>query len=332
MPARDLPLLPTHQVEDITRRRLLAAMPTLVVLAAGISCGDHGDEASPASTTRTVETHLGPVNVPVRPERVVVFDRRGTLAYLLDLGITPIAAMSAPNIYGGASFHPLIEADVADIHQISSTDPDLEQVAALKPDLIIGYSGDALGRGYDTVSAIAPTVSIPIDFNNPEDELTMLGKVFGMEEKAATLIGDFEAEIAAVRPRLRSPGRVSIVLPMADGVRVYAASNLVGQIVTGLGGAIAPDVSRLNPDPSGNFTVLSFERVDAIDGDTIVILANLATDWMTYKQSLYEMPVFQILPAVKAGRIVEVESQAVFGTAGLRGQRQILEQLARAFA
>jgi ABC-type Fe3+-hydroxamate transport system substrate-binding protein len=162
--------------------------------------------------------------------------------------------------------------------------------------------------------------------------LTKLGKVFGMEDTAAQLIADFEAEIATTKAALRSPGRVSIILPLTDGSRVYAGTNLVGQIIAKLGGVITLKITRLNPDPSGDLAVVSFERVSEIDGDRIVILANLCADWVQFKNNLLAIPVFQSLLAVRNGRVVEVESQAVFGTAGPRGQRQILDALAKALA
>ena len=318
-------------IAALTRRRLIGSGLALGLLTA---CGGSPPTATVPATpsTRAIETPKGTVNVPTRPSRVVVFDRRGTLAYLLDLGIKPLAAMSAPSIYGGKDFHPLVAADAAGVTAISSTEPDLEQVAGLKPDLIVGFTGDGLDKVYDKLAAIAPTVAVAIDFNNPEEELCVLGQVFGVADKAGALIQGFKDDVAKTKATIRNPGRVSIVLATADGARVYGANNLVGQIVTGLGGTITPDVQALGPDPSGYFATISTERLAAIDGDTLVMLANLAPELRATHEKLLQQPLFQGLPAVKAGRVIEVETQAVFGTAGLRGQRDILATLAKAFA
>src|SRR5690606_2615702 len=112
-------------------------------------------------------------------------DRRGTLGYLLDLGVQPIAAMSAPQIYGGTQFHPLLDSDVEGIATLDASEPDLEQVASLNPDLIIGFTSDsAMEEAYARLSEIAPTVAVPINFNQPEEELAILGEVFGLQEQA----------------------------------------------------------------------------------------------------------------------------------------------------
>ena len=323
-----------------TRRHQIGAALLLPLVAAcgpadsGVGAPAGGTPgAGAAAARRTVSTPRGPVEVPDRPQRVVVFDRRGTLGYLLDLGVRPVASMTAPQIYGGKQFHPLLDPDVAGIATLSSTEPDLEQVAGLRPDLIVGYTGDAaMEKGYQQLSGIAPTVTAPIDFNNPEDELTFLGQVLGQETKAAGLREAFRGEVAAARARARNPGSVSIVLPVVNGVRIYSPGNLAGQIVQGLGGSVVPDISGLNPDAAGLLALISDEQVGVINGETILLLVNLAPELRADTNRFLTSPLVQGLPATKAGRLVEIESQANFGTAGLRGQRQILEQLTLLFA
>ncbi|MDZ7727016.1 MAG: hypothetical protein U5Q44_01790 [Dehalococcoidia bacterium] len=79
MPPRD-PFTPTttptlDPVEDITRRRLLTALPALGLIAGGISCGDDDDEPAPteapteAPSTRVVEHPLGTTELPMQPAR-----------------------------------------------------------------------------------------------------------------------------------------------------------------------------------------------------------------------------------------------------------------------
>ncbi|MGD9894632.1 MAG: ABC transporter substrate-binding protein [Dehalococcoidia bacterium] len=319
----------TSYIDDVSRRGLLIGALTAAIF---VACGDDGekDEASaPAATTRTVDTPLGPVDVPVRPERVVVFDRRGTLAYLLDLGITPVGAMSAPTIYG-SKFHPLLPG-VENVEAFDWQAPDLEKVAAMQPDLIVGYRND-VEKVYPQLSAIAPTVALALELNNPQKELTELGTVFGLEDKATKLTQEFEAEVAAAKAKVGTPGTVSIILPLLEGVRVYRGDDMAGQIIRALGKTITPDISKLGAEPSVDILLISFEQVSAIDGETLVVLANLSSEYSSIKENLYNMPVFKTLPSVRAGRVVEIESQANFGTAGLRGQRQILDALVKAFA
>jgi iron complex transport system substrate-binding protein len=299
------------------------------------ACGDGDEEAdapSPSNEpqTRRVTTGWGAVDVPRAPKRVVVFDRRGTLGYLLDLGIKPIAALSAPAIYG-KTFHPLLEADTANITPLDYQTPDIEKVLQLKPDLIVGYRAE-MEKSLQLLSNIAPSVSVPIDFNNPQEELKFLAPIFGLETKADALIKDFEGDIVKAKAKLKAPGKVSILLPQAENVRIYNGKNLLGQIVSGLGGTVGPDITKFGAEPTALLANVSYEQLSVVDGDTIALLVNYGEEWMGYIKKLTDMPVFKSLPAARNNRIIQVESQATFGTAGLRGQRSILEVLTKAFA
>lgn len=331
-PATNTPRITIPTLNLSRRHFIVGGLASALLMACGDSSDDApADSSTPEATTRVVETDKGPITVPANPQRVVVFDRRGTLAYMLDLGIKPIAAFAAPDIYGGKSFHPLAEAEAGNIAKINATEPDIEQVAGLQPDLIVGNAGD-VNKVWDQLTAIAPTIPYTIDYNNPELELIMLGKVFGMEEKAAKLLADFDADVAKAKTALKSPGSVSLILPTADNVRVYNGANLAGQIVTGLGGTVTPDIIPLGPAVGGQHANVSYEQVSVINGDMIVIFANTGQEWIDNTKKLMAMPVFQSLASVKANRVIEVDSQSNFGSGGLKGQRAILVALQKAFA
>lgn len=319
----DLITLPA--IENLTRREFLFSAFGAALL---VACGDD-DDSEPTSETRRVDTPLGPVDVPLRPERVVVFDRRGTLAYLTDLGVTPVGAMSAPAIYG-SKFHPLL-TDVDAVETLDWQDPDLEKVATMNPDLIVGFRSD-VEPVYEQLTGIAPTVALAIDLSNPHEQLTELGHILGMEDKAAELLQGFEAEVEAAKERVTQTGTVSLILPLQDGIRIYRGVDFAGQVIQALGMTMTPDIDELGASAGDDIVVVSFEQASVLDGDTLVVFANLSSEQNVIKQNLYDMPVFQTVPAVRNGRVVEVESQANFGTAGLKGQRQILEALTEAFA
>ncbi|MQA01038.1 MAG: ABC transporter substrate-binding protein [Dehalococcoidia bacterium] len=335
---RPTSLLVADPVEDATRRefvRLVGGGVFAAALVAACGEGDDGAEGTPTGSAvpaiRRVDTPRGPVDVPASPKRVVVFDRRGTLGYLLDLGVKPLAALSAPAIYG-STFHPLL-TDATDIMALDSTEPSLEQVAGLNPDLIVAYTSEGpFDSNYEKLQAIAPTVGIPFNFQKPEEALTELGKVFGLEAKAADLRAAFQADVNEAKATLENPGTVSLILPMADQLRIYDERNLTGEILKGLGGTVVPDIKPLVQVADDDIVHVSYEQTNLVTGNTIVIFVNLSADYQAIRQRLVSHPLFQQLTAVKAGRVIEVESQANFGTAGLRGQRQVLDVLAKGLA
>jgi len=333
--ARPTTLLVPAPIEDATRREFITGVGAAALAAAFLAaCGSEEAEEAPEATeplTREVDTPRGVVQVPRNPQRVVVMDRRGTLAYLRDLGVEPIAALSAPAIYG-STFHPLLN-DVTGVTPLSSAEPDLEQVAALNPDLIVAHDTEgAFDESIEQLKTIAPTVSYTFNFSRPDDALTDLGRIFGLESKAAELRAAFQADVATAKAGLKSPGTVSLILPLADQLRIYDARNLSGDIVQGLGGTVVPDIAPYVTTAGDDIAHVSYEQVNLVTGDTIVVFVNLSSDYQEIRQKLLSDPLFQQLPAVQAGRVIEVESQANFGTAGLRGQRQVLDVLVKGLA
>ncbi|WP_030559755.1 ABC transporter substrate-binding protein, partial [Streptomyces exfoliatus] len=94
-------------------------------------------------------------SVPVAPKRVVVLDT-AELDSALTLGVKPVGATHADVDSGFLSYLP--EDQVAGIKDVGAmTTPNLESIAALKPDLIL-TSKVRHGDAYDELKKIAPTV------------------------------------------------------------------------------------------------------------------------------------------------------------------------------
>ncbi|MGH3932284.1 MAG: ABC transporter substrate-binding protein [Pseudonocardiaceae bacterium] len=78
-----------------------------------------------------------------------------------------------------------------------------EEIARLRPDLILGLYSPMTQEDYDTLAKIAPTVAQPVaypDFGVPWQEMTrIIGRVFGKAERAEELVANIEARFAQVR-------------------------------------------------------------------------------------------------------------------------------------
>lgn len=105
-----------------------------------------------------------------------------------------------------------------------------ESIAALAPDAILdGAFGDQQQR-YDTLSAIAPTLSYSTaDYTNWRDGLRLAGQAFGREQQARDFVAAYEQRAAALRTRVedRFPNRTAAVFYPGDGGGLTAdiASN-----------------------------------------------------------------------------------------------------------
>lgn len=323
-----------------TRREFLIGAAGLLVLAPyGCGSGESGGSGeTTAGGTRTVEHAFGTTQVPANPQRIAVVGRRGLFAILLDLGFEPIAALDG-SFYFGQPFHPLVadRAQELDVEPIEPADagPNIEQVAALDPDLIIGASAD-FEQVASQLAQIAPTVGIEWDFVDPTTNVQAVGDVMGVGDEAAAQVEAFWADVDTVAADLPDPDTVSLSQAVStEEMRIYTGNNLVGQLVEDFGGQVVPE--ELPPDPlrPGLFTHVSFERVNLLSGDWLVFLVNTASEEAggqeAYREAL-DNPLFQRLPAVQAGQVLEVDTQLVFGTAGLTGMREVLSQLETFFS
>lgn len=286
--------------------------------------------ATAVAETRTVEHVLGTSEVPVDPQRVVVVDRRGTLPFLLELGVEPVGALEATWLFG-EPFHPMIAdvAEAADVEPIDGTDgPNLEQIAELQPDLIIGNVRD-MAETEDLLAEIAPTIGLQWDFEDTMANAVTIGAALGLEDEAQALVDDFDTALAEAASGVTDPGTVSIIgLFAPDDIRIYRSANLFGQLTEQLGGEIVPseEVLAINPD-DGEVNDVSLEEIGLANGERIISFVNLSPESDAIYREFEQEALVQALPAYRSGQVLEADPQLGFGAAGSTGLHAILEQL-----
>lgn len=81
--------------------------------------------------------------------------------------------------------------------------PTVEEIAPLKPDLVIRFWGGAAGldKALDRFGARVVTLSYPDDFDAVRGNLRLLGELLGREEKSAEIIADLDVRLAALAAR-----------------------------------------------------------------------------------------------------------------------------------
>ena len=324
----------------ITRRRFLIGAGALglgVITGCGVE-----EEVAPTATlaTRTVEHAFGTTEVPINPQRIVVAGRRGILGMLLDLGVEPIAALDASAIFG-QPFHPLVadRAEELGIELIATGDslnvPNLEQVTAVNPDLIIGIAFD-IAEVADQLAQIAPTVGIEVDTAAPDlvqQIFQNVAEVVGVGDEAANQLEAFQAEIDAVAANLPNPGTVSLAQANPGEFRIYRGTDLLGQLVEDLGGQIVPTEEALPLDPLNPiYNTVSLERIDLLSGDRLIFYVGRTEELEAVYREFLDQPLVQGLPTIQTGQVLEIDTQLVFGAAGLTGLRMVLSQLETFFS
>jgi len=196
-----------------TRRAALAALAlALVAGAAACGAGDDGDAApgsgsAPAAGDAafpvTIEHKYGSTTIAAPPERVVSVGF-GDQDPILALGVVPVGVRDWYGDQPQATWpwaHDLLEGAKPEV--LSADELNVEAVAALRPDLIVGVSSGMTKDEYESLSALAPTLAQSgdvIDYGMPwQDGTRMIGRALGREAEADRLIAGVEERFARVR-------------------------------------------------------------------------------------------------------------------------------------
>ena len=283
----------------LTFRQLAAIAVSVAALA-----------AAPMTMAREITHAMGVTDVPDDPQRIVVLTNEGTEA-LLAVGITPVGAVKS---FLGDPWYDHIAAEMADVTVVGEESAvNLEAIAALQPDLIIGNK-TRQEKIYEQLSAIAPTVMAERLRGDWKINMALYTDAAGKGAEGAAALAAFDARAAKLAeeagPLLDE--EISLVRFMAGKTRIYYNDTFAGLILKQIGfkrppaqdlPTFADDVGKERiPDFAGDrLFYFTYETGDGA-GDV------QAADWTAD-------PLWQNLDVVKAGKATMV-SDAIWNTAG----------------
>ncbi|WP_068147061.1 iron-siderophore ABC transporter substrate-binding protein [Rhodococcoides corynebacterioides] len=299
----------------VSRRTfLLGASGALVTLGVA-ACGSGSDGGSTDEAGATVDTKYGEIGVPADPQRVVSvgYNDQDTL---LALGVVPAGVFDWYGDYPGATWpwaQSLLGGATPEIVGTAAEGIDVEKVAAVGPDLIVGtYAGVTQGE-YDQLSALAPTVTAPpgvADFGIAwRDQTRLLGAAVGKSAEADTRIADVEDKFASVVTANPSFAGKTVLVGALQGPAqfgVYGAQDPKVRFLNDLGFVNPPVAAQVG---DANFAAISTEQLSLADVDLLVWYAGGGFG-DKLRAELAVTPVYQQLPVVQDGRVIVLEDEA----------------------
>ncbi|MCG8352300.1 MAG: iron-siderophore ABC transporter substrate-binding protein [Chloroflexales bacterium] len=287
--------------ERLTRRRFIIGAGGLLGAAALGACGTGEQVADSTVTTvatRTVEHALGTTEVPQNPQRVITLDPASTQSAVAT-GVTPIATPDG-------DIEPL--AGVADLDGVESigfgSAPNLEKIAALNPDLILGPDV-FISSIYDQLSQIAPTVAFARALGPEWKDLFLnYAGALGQTGRARELLDEYEMRVQGFGQRVReATGRppneitVSLIRIRPDAIRVYLPNSFTGSIMAEVGLSRPEGQQEASNSP---LLALSREEIPDLAADHII---QFQTDGDTEvdTERVFSNPLWEGLEAVRQG-------------------------------
>ncbi|WP_224392511.1 iron-siderophore ABC transporter substrate-binding protein [Pseudonocardia sp. ICBG1293] len=311
----------------LTRRQMLLGTLAAAGGAALAGCGGGGGQAGgpapegPAAEgfPVTLDHRFGRTTIPAPPQRVVSIGYSDHDA-VLALGVPVVGARYW---YGDEQqvVQPWATAAAqrtgAQPTVLNMSSPEPEKIAALRPDLIIAIYSDLDQQSYDQISAIAPIVAAPAEYDDYgvpwQDTTRIIGRALGRSGQADTLVADLEARFTAARdanPQWAGK-QVAVATYGADSLSVFASQDPRSRFFTSLGFTVPPRYDELAGETF--YADISFEQAAELDTDLLV------WDQLSFtpggRATVENNPLVGRLAASREGRSVFLEgaSENAFG-------------------
>lgn len=311
---------------------IISLIVIIGVLATYLVLRDHGKNEREGQLT--IPHELGEAVLDPNPERVIVFDF-GIADALHHLGIEIIGLPKASlptyldDIYGSNKY-----SNVGSLKE-----PDFEQIAKLKPDLIIISSRQR--DLYENFDKIAPTLYMALDTSDYlgsfDKNLNILGKIFEKEEEVKALLDEVKQAVNSLQQALyevkenldRVPNAL-ILMVNGDKISAYGEGSRFGIIHKEFGfEAIAKDLVD-----STHGANISFERVLELNPDYLFVIdRGLAIGENTNKttREIIENEIIKETNAYKNGNIIYLDSEVWYlSTGGIYSTKKMIEEVKQA--
>lgn len=275
-----------------------------------------GDSSAPGDSSSfpvTFEHIYGETTLETVPERVATWGWGATDA-VLALGIVPVAISSMD--YGGGEDR--ITPWVADaIEELGGAEPaildsagyelSVEELLAADPDVLIAPYSGLTQEEYDAVTGAGIPVVAPEEalWSTPwRDVITETGRALGLDEDAAQLVSDLDAQVAAAAAEHPEFAGTSIAYidDDVDTLYMYLAADPRVEILEDLGFVTPDSVSSLDTGEGTFYTTVGYENLDQIDAE---VLFTQAEEQATLDEFLAS-DRGGLIPAVQAGAVAAI--------------------------
>ncbi|MEM7141782.1 MAG: iron-siderophore ABC transporter substrate-binding protein [Actinomycetota bacterium] len=301
------------------------------VATSGEPADDEPVQDADPTFPRTVTDAFGDIEINEAPQRVVVLDQSLLDAALtLELEVIGYTTFMdpdgpIPDLYGAAAAEFATDAQwVGDLFA-----PSLESIAALQPDAILTAAVRHEGIRAQ-LSAIAPTIMSESAGFGWKDTIRLVAEATGREEMAAAALDAYEARAAAIGAAINDAfdNPTISVLRLVDPPRLYQPVSFSGVVLTDAG-LDRPESQRSQEEFSVDVSV---EELGLADADFMFWATIRSPEADVLLDELFASPLWNTIPVVQRGDVLEVEDQRWMSGVGLFGAHAILDDLAETFS
>jgi iron complex transport system substrate-binding protein len=290
-------------------RRAVVLSAVVCLTTALAACGGSDEPAARSGSAAgawpvSIENRFGTTEVPARPQRVVTVGFNDQ-DFVLALGVPPVGVRENLGDYDADS-RPWAADQLAgaELPTVGGQQIDVEAVAALRPDLIVGVYSFMDQATYDLLSGIAPTLAQTDDHADGatpwQDQTLLTGRALGREDEAQELVDDVEGRFSAVAEEHPEFAGTTLAVDFAgvggSAHYLFGSDDLRTQFFSDLGFEVGDTSSAVSQEQlpvfdqdvlvGGGYTREEavadplFAGLDVVSSDRTVYLGDYTTDLM----------------------------------------------------
>lgn len=310
-------------MSSLLKRTFLSPITGLCLLLFSCLQGQAFADAS----SFTVAHAMGETEVPASPQRIVTL-YQGATDSAVALGLKPVGVVES---WAQKPMYDYLRDDLQGVEFVGvETQPNLEVVARLKPDLIIA-ARLRHEKIYGQLSQIAPTVMADTVYDF-QRTLALTAEATSHQAQGEQLWQAWQARTASFRQQLEAqqqtwPLTASIINARADHMRIYLHESFAGTVLDDIGFASPmPEhkgwgvkLKTKEALPSANADVF-FVVFDQQDG----AIQQTYNDWSQH-------PLWQVLKAPRNGQVYQVDFVNWVLSGGILGANLMLDELSELY-
>lgn len=292
---------------------------------------DNGSNAeSQENQERVIKHSMGTTTIKGTPQRIVTL-YQGATDVAVALGVKPVGIVES---WAEQPVYEYLKADLDGIALVGEeTQPNLEEIAKLKPDLIIA-SKTRHEEIYEQLSQIAPTVSHETVFKFKETT-ELMGKALNKEAEAEQLLADWDKRVADFKQKISAklgdkwPIETSVLNFRADHSRIYV-TGYAGDILNELG-FVRSEYQQEEADKGTVVVKLTDkESIPSMNADVLFVFLSDPGNQEAVQKNYDEWtnhPLWQNLDAIKENQVYLIDEVVWNLGGGYKSAHLMLDQL-----
>ncbi|MBV1810152.1 iron-siderophore ABC transporter substrate-binding protein [Pseudomonas viridiflava] len=245
------------------------------------------------------------------------------------LGVTPCGVVDS---WSEKPMYRYLRPALAAVPHVGlETQPSLEDIVLLKPDLIVA-SRFRHQRIAPLLEQIAPLVMLEEVFEFKRT-LAMMGAALNRQQQAMALLGQWQQRVATLREQLKArfagrwPITVSVLDVREDHIRSYLPASFAGSVLSELGFDWTPAAREAQ---GVSLKLSSKESLPVVDADLFFIFqrGDSKAAQNTYEK-LVQHPFWKQLRAPQDGQVWRVDAVAWSLSGGILGANLMLDEISK---